>query len=179
MSSDGKSKCIHYGELFIKYNEVIDKVINRTNLFDGVIKSKVGDILMPSSDVTPSGLATASTILEEEVILGGDINILRPKVGVSPKYFSYHINNSKKAVIRLVSGTTVMHIYKKDILSIKLKTPVELKEQQKIANFLTSVDTKIEQLSKKQNLLMDYKKGMMQKIFTMVIFILNLKLILN
>jgi type I restriction enzyme S subunit len=54
------------------------------------------------------------------------------------------------------------------IRSLKIKFPPDT-EQQKIAAFLTAVDNKIEQLSKKQELLGEYKKGLMQQIFSQAV----------
>lgn len=164
IDANGKYNCIHYGELFTTYNEIIKTVKSKTNVTN-TFKSMFGDILMPSSDVTPAGLAKASCILVAGVVLGGDINIIRVKNTIAPIFISYLLNFEKNKIIQLVSGTTVKHIYIKDIKSIELSIPTAIEEQTKIANFLTALDDKISHNQTQLNALKQYKQGLLQQLF--------------
>lgn len=164
LDNNGQYKAIHYGELFTKYNEVIKEARSKTNTNTGKI-SESGDLLMPTSDVTPEGLAKASAIYESGVMLGGDINVLRPNRLIDSTYLSYLINSQKKKVMRLVTGTTVRHVYASDIAKIYYGYP-SLDEQQKIADFLTAVDDKISALEQKVEKLEIYKRVLTDKVLS-------------
>jgi type I restriction enzyme S subunit len=164
MDENGTESCIHYGELFTKYNEVISNIFSKTNKSDG-FRSQAGDILMPSSDVTPNGLAKASAIIIDNVVLGGDMNIIRPKTDINSIFLSYLLNHSKIEIIKLVSGTTVKHIYPSQIINCQIPIITCPKEQQKIASCLSSLDEVIAAQSQKLATLKDHKKGLMQNLF--------------
>jgi type I restriction enzyme S subunit len=161
---NGNTECVHYGELFTMYDEIIKSVTSSTNNKEGV-KSKSGDILMPSSDVTPQGLGRASALMKDDVLLGGDINIVRSNKDIDSIFLSYLINYDKNKVIRLVTGTTVKHIYTKDLKTISINLPSLIEEQTKIANFLTEIDNKINLVEKQLSDTKKYKKGLLQQMF--------------
>jgi type I restriction enzyme, S subunit len=162
--SNGENACIHYGELFIKYNEVITNIISKTDLEkEKMFLSEKNDILMPTSDVTPNGLATASALSKKDIILGGDILIIRGK-DVLNNFFAYWVNINKKKIMRLVSGVTVYHVYGSDMKTLKINLPSFL-EQQKIADFLSSIDEVIQLKQDQITGVKEWKKGLMQKLF--------------
>ncbi|MGV3705617.1 MAG: restriction endonuclease subunit S [Arcticibacter sp.] len=64
-----------------------------------------------------------------------------------------------------IAGSDPPNLSPNEINGIQVTVPI-LAEQQKIAAFLTAVDNKIQLLEKKKGLLEQYKKGVMQKIFS-------------
>ena len=166
LSEEG-TPCIIYGELYTKYREVIGVVKSKTNIKKELLfMSEIGDILIPSSGETQKDIATASTVMEKNVALGGDINILRSKETINSPYVSYYLKHIKNIEIsKLSQGNSVVHLYSKQLSNLKIEIP-HLEEQQKIGDFFMLLDKRIEQQEQKIALLKDYKKAMMQKIFS-------------
>lgn len=85
---------------------------------------------------------------------------------VKPLYVLYYLNSRIARWKRFAASSRKdPNITSSDVGAFPI-TYCGLKEQQKIADFLTSVDTKISQLTEKQRLLKDYKKGVMQQVFS-------------
>ena len=162
--ANGKYPCIHYGELFTTYSEVINNIISYTDLTNGFY-SLANDVLMPTSDVTPNGLAKASCVNLNNVLLGGDILVIRTNKKIfNGEFLSRLIRYREREVLKYVSGTTVYHLYASAIEKMQLQFPT-LPEQQKIASCLSSLDERIEAENQKLQALKKHKKGLMQQLF--------------
>lgn len=166
---NGENLCIRYGELYTIYEELIDVIYSKTNVeLKSSVLSEENDVIIPSSGETQLDIATASCVLKKGVILGGDLNII--KSNLNGVFLAYLLNNSKKLdIARLAQGNSVVHLYNKQLANLKLVIPNSKNEQEKIANFLTAIDSRIQQLRKKKSLLEQYKKGVMQQLFQLPI----------
>lgn len=158
--------CIHYGELFTTYGVRISKVVSRTNALNAAVLAQPNDVLMPTSDVTPTGLATASTIEDFGVAIGGDVLIIRPNSDLlSGTFLAHVIRFNRNQILSLVTGSTVYHIYASEMKKFVFLLP-SVKEQQKISEVLSDIDLYLESLdeviAKKRNI----KQGAMQQILT-------------
>ena len=155
LSADGEP-CILYGELYTKYkSETIKEVISKTNIDNTkLVKSKANDVIIPCSGETAEEIATARCVLKDDILLGGDLNIIRLH-GYDGSFMSYQLNGKRKYdIAKVAQGVSVVHLYGEHLKNIKTINP-SLNEQKKIANLLSLLD---ERTSTQNKIIEDLKK---------------------
>ena len=157
--------CILYGELYTTYkSEVIDYVVSKTDISDkNLVRSCANDIIIPSSGETAIDISTARCVLSPDVLLGGDLNIIRLKDG-DGRFFSYQLNGVRKHdIAKIAQGVSVVHLYGESIKGLTVSFPSN-KEQQKISTLLSLIDERIATQSKLIEKLESLIKGLEDKI---------------
>jgi len=127
---------------------------------------KTGDILVS----TRGDIGTLALVNSE--FNGANINaqicLLRCNeagLSIGFTFFALQISNSTKQFVELQTGSALKQLPRKNLVQVKLNLPT-LPEQKKIAGFLSAVDEKLKHLNRKKELLQQYKKGVMQKLFS-------------
>ena len=165
LSSNGNYPCILYGELFTKYNEIIDEVQSKTFITEG-FSSSYDDVLLPGSTTTcGEDLIKASAILQDDVLLGGDIIVLRPnKRIVCGRFLAYLISQYKKDMLKYTQGITIIHLQGHKMMDLQIKIP-NLVVQRDIVNNIIKIDEHLKQLRYSLDKLCNIKTGMMSYFF--------------
>ena len=143
--SDSGHPCILYGELYTKYkSEIIREVYSKTQLdVANLVKSHTNDVIIPCSGEAAIEIATARCVLISEVLLGGDLNIIRLNGCHDGGFFAYQLNGKRKVdIAKVAQGVSVVHLYGEHLKKVKVSYP-SLKEQQKISSFLALLDERI------------------------------------
>ncbi|WP_338658364.1 restriction endonuclease subunit S [Paraclostridium sordellii] len=137
----------------------------RTITSEGLCKS--------SAKILPKGTILLTTraslgdmaIVQNEVTTNQGFQSIIASEKVSNEFIYYLQNQIKKYCYKNASGSTFLEISKKNIENFRFNMP-SIEEQEKIASFFSLIDAKIYLQSEKVEALKDYKKGMMQKIFS-------------
>lgn len=161
----GPEPCIHYGQLFTEYSEEITTVISRASGGKGRFRSIANDVLMPTSDVSPRGLAKASALNQSGVIIGGDILVIRADEKVLlGSFLSRFIRHMESKILQMVSGSTVFHLYSSSMEKFPVRYP-SVSEQQKISAYFQSLDVLISKHSAQLKKLKDIKSAYLEEMF--------------
>lgn len=147
LNISGKYPAIIYPELYTKYSDNITKIFSRSDI-EGTLGNK-NDLLFPGSSTVTNGTAQANALMIDNVQIGGDIIIARPKAKIDSLFMAYQINSKKYKLYPIIVGTAVTHMYGKDLSKIKFDVPNDYKEQTKIKKFIIKIDKLITLESKK------------------------------
>ena len=142
--SEYGSPCILYGELYTKYkSEIINEIYSRTELDSSLlVKSKANDVIIPCSGETAIDISTARCVPFNNILLGGDLNIIRLKNN-DGGFFAYQLNGTrKKDIARVAQGVSVVHLYGENLKHIRVYHPA-IEEQKKITRLLSLIDKRI------------------------------------
>ena len=176
LSENGTVCNIHYGDVLVKFGEVCDiqttdiPKVNAdidTSKFD---KLQDGDIILADTaeDETVGKATEIYCVGTSKVISGLHTMACRPNEKYAPKYLGYYINSPTyhNQLIPFMQGIKVTSIGRKNIADTVIYYPADIEEQQKIADFLSSVDEVIAQSEAEVSNLQQQKKAAMQKIFS-------------
>ncbi|MDR0901019.1 MAG: restriction endonuclease subunit S [Methanobrevibacter sp.] len=164
------------GKPYITYKSIFDSQkidINRVefvNIDSDETQNKVeyGDIFFTTSSETPDEVGMASVLLNslEECYLnsfsfGFRINSFKK---INPEFFSFYLRSHiiRNEIKKLAQGSTRFNLSKNALMKINILIPT-LQEQEKITNFLSAIDKKIELMENKIAKMEEFKKGLLQQ----------------
>ena len=161
--TDTGEPCILYGELYTKYkSEVISDIFSKTDIDTRkLVKSKANDVIIPCSGETAVDIATARCVPYDNILLGGDLNIIR-LYDCDGSFMSYQLNGKRKYdLAKVAQGVSVVHLYGDHLKGVKTYNPC-LEEQKKIAKLLSLLDERIATQNKIIDKLQSLIKGIAQ-----------------
>ena len=164
--TDTGEPCILYGELYTKYkSEVISDIFSKTDIDTRkLVKSKANDVIIPCSGETAVDIATARCVPYDNILLGGDLNIIR-LYDCDGSFMSYQLNGKRKYdLAKVAQGVSVVHLYGDHLKGVKTYNPC-LEEQKKIAKLLSLLDERIATQNKIIGDLKKLKSAIVENVF--------------
>ncbi|EFC7677628.1 hypothetical protein CS000_002182 [Escherichia coli] len=168
------SSYVDNGVKLIRNSDIKENYVEKSKLIklDISFAEQYGSRKLKSGDVVTvhTGDIGVSAVIDEELdgCLGFATLNTRPNPTIiNSKYLCQYFNSPYyiKYALSMATGDGRNNYNLKDFNNAIIPVPC-IDEQTKIADFLFSVDEKIALLNKQYNLLSQYKKGMMQKIFS-------------
>ena len=175
LSDSGTVKNIHYGDVLIKFGDVVSAKDNtipfikdKTQLSKNTDYLKNGDIIITDTaeDDTVGKATEIQNISNESVVSGLHTIPCRAKERFAGGFLGYYLNSSAyhSQLYPLMQGIKVTSISKGNISKTELKFP-SVNEQGKIACMLSLIDKKIEAQKQMIDSLKLYKRGLLKQIF--------------
>ena len=171
---------LHYGDIHKRKESILDldkdkkwmpKLNQKFDLIKDDVKLNTGDVVFADASEDYEGIGKSIVVLNtnnDEVVSGLHTIVAKGSNEVLDTYYKrycFSTENVRKQFRRLATGTSVYGISRENIKKIKILVP-PLKEQEKIAEILSTVDSQIDDTEKLIEKSKELKKGLMQKLLT-------------
>ena len=157
---------ILYGRLYTKYQTVIDNVDTFVDVKDKSVVSIGGEVIVPSSGESSEDIARASVVDNAGVILGGDLNVIKPKDEIDSTFLALTISNGQKQkeLSKRAQGKSVVHLHNSDLKEVNLIFP-SIDEQKQIGELFKGIENTITLHQRKLDKLNSVKQAYLSEMF--------------
>ncbi|QRP18919.1 restriction endonuclease subunit S [Corynebacterium striatum] len=164
--ADEGTPVIHYGRLYTNYETAITGVDTFASPQPGALISRGDEVLVPASGETAEDIAIASALLQSGVLIGGDLNVIRPRQNIDPVFLALSLSDgmAKETLVKRAQGKSVVHLRNSDIQEVEILFP-SLEEQRAISDVFTNLDALITAESRYITQLAQAKSALLQRMF--------------
>ena len=132
---------ILYGRLYTNYESAISNVETYANLEEKSVVSEGGEVIIPASGESANDISRASCVIDRGIILGGDLNIVRPHEYLNSLFIAITLSNGsqQRELSKRAQGKSVVHLHNSDLKAVKLFYP-SYEEQSAIGSLFRTLD---------------------------------------
>ena len=171
----GSTMNIHYGDVLIKYGDVLDCDKTKIPLIVDGKESEAnrllndGDVIIADTaeDETVGKAIELTSVGSRKIESGLHTIACRPKITFAPRFLGYYLNSTayRYQLLPLMQGIKVLSLSKTQLGKTRLIFPSNLHEQKKIADSLAGIDACIGAAHSILDKFQSLKKGLLQQLF--------------
>ena len=153
--------------MYTNYRYKIVETSTYAILKEDAVVSNGNEIVIPSSGETSVDIARASWIAQKGIIIGSDLNIIRPTSSVHLLFLALSLSNNqvKYNLAKVAQGNSIVHLYNNNLKKVNIYFP-NIVEQNRIGNILNSISNCINLHEDYLQLLYDFRSFLLQKMFS-------------
>lgn len=177
LCNDGDIINIHYGDVLIKYGDILD-IENDEVIYvaDSNVANKLytdcpivnGDIIIADAaeDFTVGKCVEVQNVTKQKIVSGLHTIPCRPLESTAPNFWGYYINSNSfhRQLLSMIQGSKISSISKRSLSATYVVFPA-VEEQQSIASFFTSLDRQIALHTQRLEKLKQIKAACLDKMF--------------
>lgn len=173
----GLAKNIHYGDILVKYGDVLDVQENDVPFIsDDAVATKLKSSKLVNGDIVVAdaaedemvGKCTEIQNVGDQIVLAGLHTIaLRPLANFAPFYLGYYLNSDAfhDQLLPIMQGTKVLSISKTAMKRLTICFPTDEAEQEEIGSYFHSLDKLISKHASQLQKLKQIESACLEKMF--------------